>query len=60
VEHGHSHGLIDPSIVRSRAGIRAVAASLAVLGATAVAQAVLFHAVILRITWDSWQTVRAH
>jgi cation diffusion facilitator family transporter len=40
--HGHSHGLVDPSIVRSRAGVRAVAASLAVLGATAAAQAVLF------------------
>jgi cation diffusion facilitator family transporter len=41
-EHGHSHGLVDPSIVRSRAGVRAVAASFGVLGATAVAQAVLF------------------
>jgi cation diffusion facilitator family transporter len=41
-EHGHSHGLVDPSIVRSRAGVRAVAASLGVLGATAGAQAVLF------------------
>jgi hypothetical protein len=30
--HGHSHGLIDPTITRSRA--------------------------ILRITWQSWQTVR--
>ena len=41
-EHGHSHGLVDPSIVRSRAGVRAVAVSLGVLGATAAAQAVLF------------------
>ncbi len=40
--HGHSLGLGDPSFVRSRAGVRAVAASLAVLGATAAAQAVLF------------------
>jgi cation diffusion facilitator family transporter len=40
--HGHSHGLIDPSIVRSRAGVRAVSASLAVLLATAVAQAAIF------------------
>ena len=32
-EHGHSHGLVDPSIVRSRAGVRAVAASFGVLGA---------------------------
>jgi cation diffusion facilitator family transporter len=38
----HSHGLVDPSIVRSRAGVRAVAISLAVLGATAAIQAVIF------------------
>ena len=36
--HGHSHGLIDPSIKRSRAGLRAVGVSLAVLGATALIQ----------------------
>jgi cation diffusion facilitator family transporter len=41
-EHGHSHGLIDPSIVRSRAGLRAVAVSLAVLGATAAIQAAIY------------------
>ncbi len=41
-EHGHSHGLVDPSIIRSREGVRAVATSFAVLGATAAAQAVLF------------------
>ena len=41
-EHGHSHGLVDPSILRSRAGLRAVSASLAVLGLTAIAQAILF------------------
>jgi cation diffusion facilitator family transporter len=40
--HGHSHGLVDRSIVRSRAGVRAVAISLGVLGATAVAQAVVY------------------
>jgi cation diffusion facilitator family transporter len=40
--HGHSHGLIDPSIKRSRAGLRAVGASLAVLGATAALQAVIY------------------
>jgi cation diffusion facilitator family transporter len=40
--HGHSHGLIDESIKRSRAGVRAVAVSLAVLGATAVAQTAIF------------------
>jgi len=36
--HGHAHGLVDPSILRSRAGLRAVGLSLAVLGLTAVAQ----------------------
>jgi cation diffusion facilitator family transporter len=40
--HGHSHGLVDRSITRSRAGVRAVAKSLAVLGVTALAQAVVF------------------
>lgn len=40
--HGHSHGLIDDSIKRSRAGVRAVLLSLAVLGVTAAAQAVIF------------------
>ena len=41
-DHGHSHGLVDPSIKRSREGIRAVALSLAVLGATAIAQTAIF------------------
>src|SRR5438874_1410827 len=41
-EHGHSHGLVDRSIVRSRAGVRTVAISLAVLGLTAAAQVVIF------------------
>jgi cation diffusion facilitator family transporter len=40
--HGHSHGLIDDSIKRSRAGVRAVLASLAVLGIAAAAQAAVF------------------
>jgi cation diffusion facilitator family transporter len=40
--HGHSHGLVDRSILRSRAGVRAVLVSLAVLGATALAQAFVF------------------
>jgi cation diffusion facilitator family transporter len=40
--HDHRHGLVDPSIVRSRAGVKAVSLSLAVLGATAAAQAVVF------------------
>jgi cation diffusion facilitator family transporter len=40
--HGHSHGLVDESIKRSRAGVRAVAVALAILGLTAAAQAVVF------------------
>jgi divalent metal cation (Fe/Co/Zn/Cd) transporter len=38
-EHGHSHGLVDRSIVRSRAGVRAVSLSLGVLAAAALVQA---------------------
>ncbi len=40
--HGHSHGLVDASIKRSRAGLRAVLASLLILGATAGLQIVVF------------------
>jgi len=40
--HGHSHGLIDDSIKRSRDGIRAVSLSLAILGLTAIAQTIVF------------------
>jgi cation diffusion facilitator family transporter len=40
--YGHSHGLIDESIKRSREGIRAVSLSLAVLALTAIAQTVVF------------------
>jgi cation diffusion facilitator family transporter len=41
--HGdHSHGLIDPSIKRSREGIRAVVVSLSVLGAAAIVQTLIF------------------
>jgi cation diffusion facilitator family transporter len=43
--HGHVHGhthLLDDEVLRSRAGLRAVLASLAVLGATAAAQAVVY------------------
>jgi cation diffusion facilitator family transporter len=40
--HGHSHGLVDRSIARSRAGVRAVSAGLVVLGLTAAAQAVVY------------------
>ncbi len=42
VGHGHSHGLVDPSIKRSRDGLRAVGRALLVLGATAVAQLLVF------------------
>jgi len=41
-DHGHSHGLVDDSIKRSRAGLRAVGVSLAVLGATAGIQAAIY------------------
>ncbi len=41
---GHSHGLVHSSIKRSREGLRAVALSLLVLAATAVAQALVFTA----------------
>jgi cation diffusion facilitator family transporter len=40
--HDHSHGLVDPSIVRSRAGVRAVSLSLAVLLASSLVQLVVF------------------
>jgi cation diffusion facilitator family transporter len=40
--HFHAHGPIDPSIVRSRAGLKAVGLSLAVLLATAAAQMIVF------------------
>jgi len=43
--HGaHSHGLVDPSIVRSRDGVRTVSVSLAVLGVAAIAQLAVFAA----------------
>ena len=41
-DHGHSHGLVHDSIKRSRAALRAVGLSLAVLGATAIAQTLVF------------------
>jgi cation diffusion facilitator family transporter len=40
--HGHSHGLVDGSILRSREGLKAVARSLGVLGLTALVQAAIF------------------
>ncbi|MBS1888739.1 MAG: cation diffusion facilitator family transporter [Actinobacteria bacterium] len=41
-DHGHSHGLVAASIKRSRAGLRAVLASLVILGLTAGLQIVVF------------------
>jgi divalent metal cation (Fe/Co/Zn/Cd) transporter len=40
--HPHGQGLLDATVFRSREGIRAVAWSLAVLGAAALAQAAVF------------------
>ena len=41
---GHSHGLVDDSIKRSRAGLRAVFVSLGVLGLTALVQIAIYMA----------------
>lgn len=41
-EHGHSHGLVDRSILRSHEGLKAVAWSLGILGLAAAAQTVIF------------------
>jgi hypothetical protein len=41
-DRGHTHGLVDPSLARSRAGVRVVAVSLLVLAATAVLQAAVY------------------
>src|SRR6266571_2753185 len=41
-DDGHTHGLVDRSILRSRAGIRAVSWSLAILTLTALAQAFIY------------------
>lgn len=40
--HGHSHGRIDPSIARSREGLRVVLVSLVLLGVTAAVQAAIY------------------
>jgi cation diffusion facilitator family transporter len=40
--HAHSHGLVERSIMRSRAGVRAVALSLLVLGVAAAVQTVIY------------------
>jgi len=41
-KHGHSHGLVDRSIIRSHEGVKAVAIGLAVLGVTAGLQLAVF------------------
>lgn len=41
-DHGHSHGLVDRSIIRSRDGVNAVALSLGILGTTALAQLAVY------------------
>jgi cation diffusion facilitator family transporter len=41
-DQGHSHGLVDRSIVRSREGVKAVSISLAVLGVAAGIQLFIF------------------
>ena len=40
--HGHSHGLVDRSIIRSREGVKAVSISLVVLGIAAGIQLLIF------------------
>ncbi len=40
--HGHSHGLVDRSIVRSREGMKTVSISLAVLGTVTVIQLAIY------------------
>lgn len=40
--HGHAHGLVDPSIVRSKVGVKAVSLSLAVLLVTSLVQLAVF------------------
>ncbi|MES2059861.1 MAG: cation diffusion facilitator family transporter [Patescibacteria group bacterium] len=40
--HDHSHGLVDESIIRSKAGVKAVSWSLIVLLITAIAQSIIF------------------
>jgi cation diffusion facilitator family transporter len=41
-DHGHSHGLVDESIKRSREGLRAVGLALVILTLTAVVQFVIY------------------
>ena len=41
-DHGHGHGLVDRSVLRSKAGLRAVSLSLAILTATALVQTAIY------------------
>jgi cation diffusion facilitator family transporter len=41
-DHGHTHGLVDRSVLRSREGLRTVVISLGVLALTAAIQAVVY------------------
>jgi len=41
-EHRHSHGLVDRSLLRSRAGIRAVSSSLGILALAALSQTLVY------------------
>jgi cation diffusion facilitator family transporter len=41
-DQGHVHGRVDPAILRSHTGLRAVLLSLGILGVTALAQAAVF------------------
>jgi cation diffusion facilitator family transporter len=41
-DHAQSHGLVDPSIMRSRAGLRVVLVSLAILTLTALIQTAIY------------------
>lgn len=43
-DHDHVHGRVDPAILRTRQGLRAVAASLGVLAITTVLQVVIYAA----------------
>lgn len=40
--HGHTHGLVDPSIIRSKAGVKAVSLSLAVLLVASILQFAIY------------------
>jgi hypothetical protein len=53
-DHDHSHGpFVDRSIIRSRAGIKAVSLSLAVLTVTAAAQTAIYVLVLSVALWPT-------